>query len=77
MIEEYGTDQQSHFTEGTLYDCNLNPVLCSCGKPSARGIFGKESFQVFCNDCSPLVAQLLSSKMNDKPLKEQNIEHKE
>ena len=34
-------------------DSEGKPMMCKCGKKAAGGIFGKESFQVWCSECDP------------------------
>ena len=52
---EYGTTGNLRFLppeDSKMYDGDGNIMLCQCGKPAGGGIFGNESFQLFCSDCN-------------------------
>ena len=54
--EERGSDTPVRFmnTENAfMYDRHGNVIFCSCGKPAAGGLIGKDSSKTWCEDCSP------------------------
>jgi len=54
--EEYRSAQPVRFmstAHSCMYDGEGNIILCKCGKPAGSGMMGKESYLVWCEDCSP------------------------
>lgn len=57
MNSEWGSSEKLRFVDPEsvrMYDSEGNVMLCKCGKPASSGIMGKEAYQVWCKDCSPM-----------------------
>ena len=37
-----------------MYDSAGNVICCKCGNPAGSGVFGKDAYQLWCTDCSPM-----------------------
>lgn len=53
MEIEYGSSQPVRFAKAVMRDGDGNVMLCQCGKPAGSGCMGKESYIVWCSDCTP------------------------
>lgn len=61
MEVEYGSCRNIRIIDPSqirMIDCDGNDMLCKCGNVASTGIYDKEAYIAYCNNCDPMKDQV-------------------